>query len=125
MTQTVLGEFTIIKGITTVQVIHALTNVIGENYCRDAVRGTDARVLHGSHLAADREVYMDWENPEGDHKPTFYYGVVEGQLFAFTNAADRILIQNQPLSMFPKSGHQIWGLEDFLNQVGILTGVAS
>ena len=96
-----------------------------QNYCPDALRGTDARLIHGIRLAAEGEVYMDWEIPEMDHKWPFYYEVVEGKPFQFTSVDGRGRFEIQPLNTFLKSGDQFWVQEDFWNQVGILTGKAA
>ena len=42
----------------------------------------------------------------------------------FTSVEDRVQVQIQLLTAFLKSGGQLWFLEDFWTQVGILTGNA-
>ena len=57
-------------------------------------------MLHGSGLAAEREINMDWEVPEMDHKRPFHYDVVESKLFVFTNVEGGVRIQIQLLITF-------------------------
>ena len=42
-----------------------------ERICPDNVRGRDGRVLYGSKLKAEREVYMELDLPELSHKRPF------------------------------------------------------
>ena len=64
-----------------------------EKICPGKVRGRDGRVLYGSRLEAEREVYMELDLPELSHKRPFYYDVLEGKPFTFTTEEDRIRIQ--------------------------------
>ena len=93
-----------------------------ENVCPGKVRGRDGRVLYGSKLEAQREVYMELDLPELSHKRPFYYVVLEGKTFTFTTEEDRIRIQINFLTIFLKSGGQLWALEDSWTQVGVATG---
>ena len=93
-----------------------------EKICPGKVRGRDGRVLYGSRVEAEREVYMELDLPELSHKRLFYFDVLEGKPFTFTNEEDRIRIQNNLLTIFLKNGGQLWALEDYWTQVGVATG---
>ena len=93
-----------------------------EKYCPGKVRGRHGRVLHGSKLEAERELYMDLYVPNLDFRRPFYYDVLEGKPFTFTTEESRVRIQINLLMTFPKSGGQIWALEDYWTQLGIATG---
>ena len=93
-----------------------------EKICPGKVRGRDGRVLYGSKLEAEREVYMELVLPELSHKRPFYYDVLEGKPFTFTTEEDRIRIQINLLTIFLESGGQLWALEDHWTQVGVATG---
>ena len=93
-----------------------------EKICPNKVRGRDGRVLHGSKLEAERELYMELDLPDLSHKRPFYYDVLEGKPFTFTTEEARIRIQINLLIIFLKSGGQLWALEDYWTQVGFATG---
>ena len=93
-----------------------------EKICPGNVRGRDGRVLYGSKLEAEREVYMELDLPELSHKRPFYYDVLEGKPFTFTSEEDRIRIQINLLTIFLKSAGELWALEDYWTQVGVATG---
>ena len=93
-----------------------------EKHCPGNVRGRDGRVLYGSKLEAEREVYMELDVPDLDFKRPFYYDVLEGKPFAFTSEESRVRIQINLLVTFLKSEGQLWALEDYWTQVGIATG---
>ena len=93
-----------------------------EKICPGKVRGRDGRMLYGSKLEAEREVYMGLDFPELSHKRPFYYDVLEGKPFTFTTEEDRIRIQINLLTIFLRSGGQLWALEDYWTQVGVATG---
>ena len=93
-----------------------------EKHCPGKVRGRDGRVLYGSRLEAEREVYMELDVPDLDFKRPFYYNVLEGKPFTFTTEESRVRIQINLLMTFLKSGGQLWALEDYWTQVGIATG---
>ena len=93
-----------------------------EKICPGKVRGRHGRVLYGSKLEAEREVYMELGLPELSHKTPFYYDVLEKKPFTFTTEEDRIRIQINFLTIFLKSGGQLWALEDYWSQVGVGTG---
>ena len=94
-----------------------------EKICPGKVRGRDGRVLYGSKLEAEREVYMELDLPELSHKRPFYYDVLEGKPFTFTTEEDWIRTQINLLTIFLKSGGQLWALEDYWTQVvGVATG---
>ena len=84
-----------------------------EKICPGKVLGRDGRVLYGSRLEAEREVYMEWDLPELSHKIRSYYDVLEGKPFTFTTEEDRIRIQINLLTISLKSGGQLWALEDY------------
>ena len=65
---------------------------------------------------------MELDLPELSHKRPFYYDVLEGKPFTFTTEDDRIRIQINLLTIFLKSGGQLWALEDYWTQVGVATG---
>ena len=92
-----------------------------EKHCPGKVRGRDGRVLYGSRLEAEREVYMELDVPDLNFKRPFYYDVLEGKPFTFTTEESRVRIQINFLMTFWKSGGQLWALEDYSNQVGIAT----
>ena len=91
-------------------------------YHPSKVRGSDGRTLYGSKLEAERELFMHLDVPELDHKRPFYYDVVEGKPFTFTSATSRTLIQIELLLIFLRGGGQLWTLEEYWTQVGVLTG---
>ena len=93
-----------------------------EKHCPGKVRGRDGRVLYGSKLEAEREVYMELDVPDLDFKRPFYYDVSVGKPFTFTTEDPRVRIQIKLLMTFLKSGGQLWDLEDYWIQVGIATG---
>ena len=93
-----------------------------ERYCPGKVWGRDARVLYGVKLEKEREQYMELDVPDLIYKRPFYYDVIEGKPFTFTTESTRILIQIELLLIFLKSGGQLWALDDYWTQVGVLTG---
>ena len=93
-----------------------------EKHCPGKVRGRDGRVLYGSKLEAEREVYMELDVPDLDFERDFYDDMLEGKPFTFTTEESRVWIQVNLLMMFLKSGGQLWALEDYWTQVGIATG---
>ena len=93
-----------------------------EKVCPGKIRGRDGRVLYGSRLEAEREVYMELDLPKLLHKRLFYYDVLESKPFTFTTEEDRIRIQITLLTIFLRSGGQHWALEDYWTQVGVATG---
>ena len=93
-----------------------------EKHCPGKVRGRDGRVLYGSRLEAEREVYLELDVPDLDFKRLFHYDVFEGKPFTFTTEESRVRIQINLLMTFLKSGGQLWALEDYWTQVGNATG---
>ena len=93
-----------------------------ERYCPGKVRGRDARVLYGVNLEKEREQYKELYVPDFCYKRPFYYVVIEGKPFTFTRESSRIRIQIELLLIFLKSGGQLWVLDDYWTQVGVLTG---
>ena len=93
-----------------------------EKICSGKVRGRDGRVLYGSKLEVEREVYMELDLPELSQKRPFYYDVLEGKPFTFTTEEDRIRVQINLLTIFLRSGGQLWALEDYWTQAGVATG---
>ena len=91
-------------------------------YYPSKVRGSDGRTLNGSKLEAERELFMHLDVPELDHKRPFYYDVVEGKPFTITSVNSRTLIQIELLLIFLRGGGQLWTLEEYWTQVGVLTG---
>ena len=91
-------------------------------YHPSKVRGSDGRTLCGSKLEAERELFMHLDVTELDHKRPFYYDVVEGKPFTFTTVSSRTLIQIELLLIFLRGGGQLWTLEQYWTQVGVLTG---
>ena len=91
-------------------------------YHPSKVRGSDGRTLYGSKLEAEKELFMHLDVPELNHKRPFYYDVVEGKPFTFTTASSRILIQIELLLILLRGGGQLWTLEEYWTQVGVLTG---
>ena len=89
-------------------------------YHRSKVGGSYERTLYGSKLEAEKELFMHLEVPELDHKRPFYYDVVEGKPFIFTSASSRTLIQIELI--FLRRGGQLWTLEEYWTQMGVLTG---
>ena len=65
---------------------------------------------------------MHLDVPDLDHKRPFYYDVVEGKPFTITSANSRTLIQIELVLTFPRGGGQLWTLEEYWTQVGVLTG---
>ena len=93
-----------------------------EKHCPGKVRCRGGRVLYGSKLEVEHEVYMELDVPDLDFKRPFYYDVLEGKPFTFTNEESRVRIQISLLITFLKSEGQLWALEDYWTQVGIATG---
>ena len=93
-----------------------------EKHCPGKVHGRVGRVLYGSKLEAQREVYMELDVPDLDFKRAFSYDLLEGKPFTFTTEESRVRIQITLLMTFLKSGGQLWALQDFWTQVGIATG---
>ena len=91
-------------------------------YHPSKIRGSDGRTLYGSKLEAEKELFMQLDVPELDHKRPFNYDVVEGKPFIFTSASSRTLIQIELLLIFLRGGGQLWTLEEYWTQVGVLTG---
>jgi len=91
-------------------------------YHPSKVRGSDGRTLYGSKLEAEKELFMHLDVPELDHKRPFYYDVIDGKPFTFTSASSRTLIQIELLLIFLRGGGQLWTLEEYWTQVGVLTG---
>ena len=91
-------------------------------YHPSKVRGSDGRTLDESELEAEKELFMLLDVPELDHKRPFDYDVVEGKPFIFTSASSRTLIQIELLLIFLKGGGQLWTLDEYWTQVGVLTG---
>ena len=91
-------------------------------YHPSKVRGSDGRTLYGSKLEAEKELFKHLNLPELDHKRPFDYGVVVGKPFTFTTASSRTLIQIELLLIFLRGGGQLWTLEEYWTQVGVLTG---
>ena len=91
-------------------------------YHPSKVRGSDGRTLYGSKLEAEKELFMHLDVPELDHKRPFYYDVIEGKPFTFTTASSRTLIQIELLLIFLRGGGQLWTLEEYWTQVGVLKG---
>ena len=52
-----------------------------EKICPGKVRGRDGRVLYGSKLEAERELYMELDLPNLSHKRPFYYDVLEKNVY--------------------------------------------
>ena len=65
---------------------------------------------------------MELDVPDLCYKRPFYYDMIKGKPFAFTTESSRIRIQTELLLMFLKSGGQLWTLDDYWTQVGVLTG---
>ena len=93
-----------------------------EKYCPGKVRGRDARVLYGVKLEKECEQYMELDVPDVCYKRPFYYDVIEGKPFTFTTESTRIRIQIELLLIFLKSDGQLWALDDYWTEVGVLTG---
>ena len=91
-------------------------------YHPSKVRDSDGRTLYVSKLEAERELLIHLDVPELDHKRPFYYDVVEGKPFTFTSVNSRTLIQIELLLIFLRGGGQLWTLEEYWTQVGVLTG---
>ena len=91
-------------------------------YHPSKVRGSDGRTLYGSRLEAEKELFMHLDVPELDRKRPFYFDVVEGKPFTFTTASSRNLIQIELLLIFLRGGGQLWTLEEYWTQAGVLKG---
>ena len=65
---------------------------------------------------------MELDVPGLCYKRPCYYDVIEGKPFTFTTESTRIRIQIELLLMFLKSGGQLWPLDNYWTQVGVLTG---
>ena len=91
-------------------------------YHPSKVRGLDGRTLYASKLEIEKELFMHLDVPELDQKRPFHYDVVEGKPFTFTSASSRTLIHNELMLIFLRGGGQLWTLEEYGTQVGVLTG---
>ena len=91
-------------------------------YDPSKVRGSDGRTLYGSKLEAKKELFMHLEVLELDHKRPFFYDVLEGKPFTSISAKSQTLIQNELLLIFIRGRGQLWTLEEYWTQVGVLTG---
>ena len=60
--------------------------------------------------------------PDLCYKRPSYYDVIEGKPFTFTTESTSNRIQIELLLIFLKSGGQLWALDDYWTQVGVLTG---
>ena len=94
-------------------------------YHPSKVRGSDGRTLYESKLEAEKELFMHLDLPELDHKRPFYYDVVERKPFTFTLVNSRTLIEIELLLIFLRGGGQLWTLEEYWTQVGVLTGLSA
>ena len=65
---------------------------------------------------------MELDVPGLDFKRLFYYDVLEGKPFTFTTEESRVPIQINLMMTSLKSGGQLWALEDYWTQVGIVIG---
>ena len=65
---------------------------------------------------------MEFDVPDLCNKRPFYYDVIEGKPFTFTTESTRIRIQSDFMLTFLKSAGQLWALDDYWTQVGVLTG---
>ena len=83
---------------------------------------SDGHTPYGSKFEAEKELFLHLDVPEVDRKCPFYYDVVEGRPFIFTSASSRTLIQYELLLIFLRGGGQLWTLEEYWTQVGVLTG---
>ena len=68
---------------------------------------------------------MHLEVPALYHERSFYYDVIEEKPFTFTSAISRTLIQVELFLIFLRGGGQLWTLEDYWTQVGLLMGLSS
>ena len=93
-----------------------------EKICPGKTRGRDGKLLHGSKLEAEREMYMELDLPDLSHKRPFYYDVLEGMPLTFTTEEARIRIQINLLTIFLKTGGKFRALEEYWIQVGVATG---
>ena len=77
---------------------------IREEICPSKVRDRDGRVLYGSMLEAERELYIELDRPDLSHRRPFYYVVLEGKPFTFTTEEAPVGIQINLITKFLKSG---------------------
>ena len=78
-----------------------------EKCCPGKVRARDGRVLYGSKVEREREIYLELDVPDLEFKRPFCYDVLEGKPFTFTIEESRVRIQINLLMTFLKSGGQI------------------
>ena len=79
-------------------------------------------MLYGEKREKEKEICIDYEVLEFESKRPFYYDVVEDKPFTFTTKKDRVGFQIQLLMTNLTSGGELWDLEDYWTQVGLLTG---
>ena len=91
-------------------------------YHPSKVRESDGRTLYGSKMETEKELLMNLEVPELDHKRPFCYDVLEGKPFRFTSANSRTLMKTELLLILLRGFGQLWTLEVYWTQVGVLTG---
>ena len=93
-----------------------------EQYFPGHIPGRYPRVLYGKNLGAEGEQYMDLNVLDLSHRRPLYYDVVERKPFTFTTESIRKSIQFESFLTFLKSGCQLWAIEIYWNQVGVMTG---
>ena len=79
-----------------------------EKICPEKFRSRDGKVLYGSKLEAERELYIESDLPDLSHKKRFFCEVLEGRPLMFTTEEARIRIQISLLFIFLKSGGRFW-----------------
>ena len=65
---------------------------------------------------------MHLEVPELHQKRPFHSDVIEGKPFTFILTSSQTLIQTELLLIFLRKRGQLWILEEYWTQVGVLTG---
>ena len=90
-----------------------------EKICPVKIRGLDGRVLYGSKLEAERELYVELDLPDVSHKRPFHYDVLKEKPFGFSTKEARIRIPINLLNIFLESeGKQVLGSRRFLDSSG-------
>ena len=91
-------------------------------YYPSKVRGSERQTLYGTKLEVEQELNLHLDVRDADQKRPNYYSVFEGKPFTFTTECSRVLTQIEFLLTFLKGGGQLWTLEEYWSQVGVLTG---
>ena len=75
-----------------------------------------------SKLETAKDFFMHLDVPDLEHKRPFYYDVAERTPFNITTEREGISMQIELLTIFLRGRAQVWTLEEYWTQVGLLRG---